>query len=72
MEKALNIMQEMVNMINRARENNSLKIANEHLDILCGAMCVFNEYERKNGKQVALRETNNRIWIQIIDVEAQV
>ena len=65
MESAIELMNNMVYMINKAREHNTLKIANEHLDMLCGAMCIFNEYERANGRQVTLGEVNNRVFIQV-------
>ena len=69
MESAIELMNNMVNMVNKARGRNELKIANEHFDMLCGAMCIFNEYERANGRQVTLGEVNNRVFIQVREVQ---
>jgi hypothetical protein len=68
MESAIELMNNMVYMVNKARERNAFELANEHLDMLCGAMCIFNEYERVNGRQVTLGEVNNRVFIQVSEV----
>lgn len=67
MEKALKIMNEFVDKVNEYRANDKYSIANDYLDMLVGAMCVFNEYERANNRWLTLGETNNRIWIQIVE-----
>lgn len=65
MEKALKIMNEFVTKVNECREANRYTHANEYLDMLCGAICIFNEYEAVNNRKVLIGETNNRIWIQV-------
>ena len=68
METALVLMQKMADMVNSNREIGNFKIANEHFDMLCGAMCMFNEYERANGKQAVLGELNNKVVFKIVEV----
>ena len=68
MEKALKIMNEFVDMVNKERANERYAMANEYLDMLCGAICIFNEYEAVNGRVMLIGETNNRIWIQVGEI----
>ena len=68
MERALRIMNDFVAKINEERANERYDRANEYLDMLCGAMCVFNEYELGNRRQILFGETNNRVWIQVSEV----
>lgn len=67
MEKALKIMNEFVDKVNECREAGRYQHANEYLDMLCGAMCIFNEYELGNRRQITLGETNSRVWIQVVE-----
>lgn len=68
MEKALKIMNEFVDKVNEERANERYTMANEYLDMLCGAICIFNEYEAVNGKVMLIGETNNKIWLQVGEV----
>lgn len=68
MEKALKIMNEFVDKVNECREAGRYGHANDYLDMLCGAMCIFNEYEAVNGRVLLMGETNNRIWIQVGEI----
>ena len=65
MEKALKVMNEFVDKINEERANERYAMANEYLDMLCGAICIFNEYEAVNGRVMLIGETNNKIWLQV-------
>lgn len=67
MERALRVMNDFVAKVNEERANERYDRANEYLDMLCGAMCVFNEYELGNRRQITLGETNNRVWIQVVE-----
>ena len=65
MEKALKIMNEFVDKVNEERADGRYDRANEYLDMLCGAICIFNEYEAVNGRVMLIGETNNKIWLQV-------
>lgn len=68
METALVLMQKMADMVNTTRGIGNFEVANEHFDMLCGAMCMFNEYERANGKQAVLGELNDKVVFKIVEV----
>ena len=68
MEKALKIMNEFVDKVNEFRANGKYSNANDYLDMLCGAICIFNEYEAVNGRVMLIGETNNKIWLQVGEV----
>lgn len=67
MEKAIKVMDMFVDKVNEERANGNYNTADDYLDMLCGAMCVFNEYE--TGKHLAtLEEVNNVIKVVIKEV----
>ena len=67
MERALRVMNDFVDKVNECRADGRYSHANDYLDMLVGAMCVFNEYEVANRRWVTLGEANNRIWIQVVE-----
>ena len=67
MERAFKLMTQFADKINECREAGRYTHANEYLDMLCGAMCVFNEYELGNKRQVTLEEVNNRVRVVIVE-----
>lgn len=65
MEKVVALMNRFVEKVNEARAANEYAKACEYLDMLCGAMCAFNEYELGNRRQVTLGEVNHRVFIEV-------
>ena len=67
MEKVVLLMNRFADKVNEERANNDYEKANEYLDMLCGAMCAFNEYELGNKKQATLEEVNHEVRVVIIN-----
>ena len=68
MEKVLKVINEFVDKVNEARANENYALANEFLDMLCGAICIFNEYEADNGRVLLMGETNYRLWVEVREI----
>ena len=67
MEKVVLLMNRFADKVNEERANNDYEKANEYLDMLCGAMCAFNEYELGNKKQATLEEVNHEVRVVIVN-----
>ena len=67
MDRAILVMNRFADKVNEHRKAQEYGKANEYLDMLCGAMCVFNEYELGNKKQATLEEINNKIRVVIVN-----
>ena len=67
MDRALKVIEEFVARVNEERAGGRYDKANEYLNMLCGAMCVFNEYELANKRQITLGEVNNRLWVKVVE-----
>lgn len=67
MDRAILVMNRFADKVNECRADGRYGHANEYLDMLCGAMCVFNEYELGNKKQATLEEINNKIRVVIVN-----
>ena len=67
MERAIKVMNNFADKVNEERANGKYGVANDYLDMLCGAMCVFNEYEAGNKRWATLEEVNNMIKVVIVE-----
>lgn len=71
MEKAIFVMNKFADKVNECRADGRYEHANEYLNMLCGAMCVFNaEYEAED-KWATLEEVNNNIKVVIVNPKGE-
>ena len=67
MEKVVLLMNKFADKVNECRADGRYEHANDYLNMLCGAMCAFNEYELGNKKQATLEEVNHEVRVVIIN-----
>ena len=70
MERAILVMNRFAEKVNECRANGRYDRANEYMNMLCGAMCVFNEYEA-DEKLATLEEVNNNIKVVIVNPKGE-
>ena len=70
MDRAILVMNRFAEKVNEHRKAQEYAKANEYMYMLCGAMCVFNEYEA-DEKWATLEEVNNNIKVVIVNPKGE-